>query len=102
MTELTMVYIYFGLVAYAIGYLLVSFTVGTIFGNWAWKQVGEFWEYTYSEGLKAYFPNYWDWMRASKIRYSILYIGLWPIMIPLQTVIDVKAIRRVMFRGYHF
>ena len=87
---------------YFMAYAAVGFAATTIWEDWAWEQVGQFWEYTLNEGLKAYYPGVWYFVRYYHVLYSVLYVVLWPVMMPWQMAINTKAIRRVMFRGYHF
>lgn len=95
-------WIFAGIVGYFMVYMVVGFTATMIFEEWAWNKVGEFWEYALNEGLKAYYPGCWYFVRYSHVLYSVLYVVLWPVMVPWQLAINTKAIRRVMFRGYHF
>lgn len=95
-------YTIIGILVYFVVYIMVGILTTGLWAMWARKKVGEFWEYTLSEGLRVYYPDFWCFIRFHNILYSVVYVGLWPIMIPLQTVTDTKVIRRVMFRGYHF
>lgn len=101
MTE-QMAYTIIGVIWYFAAYELVGMMTTGLWELWAWKKVGEFWEYTLNEGLRAYYPGFWYFIRWHNFLYSVLYAGLWPVTIPWQVVRNTKAIRRMMFRGYHF
>lgn len=101
MTE-QMAYTIIGIIGYFVAYVLVGFITTDMWKLWARKQVGEFWEYALQEGYRAYHPKTWYYVRYHNFLYSVLYIGLWPVMLPWQTVTNTKVIRRVMSRGYYF
>lgn len=101
MTEQT-IYMIIGILGYFVAYGLTGLLTTGLWEMWAWKQVGEFWEYTLNEGLRAYYPGFWYFIRWHNILYSALYMAFWPIVIPWQVTTNTKAMRKVMHRGYHF
>ena len=102
MVELTIAYAGLGIIGYFMAYMVISCIAVTIWKNWAWKEAGYFWEYSLNEGLKMYYPGFWQIIRYQNFLYSALYIIAWPLMVPGQMIINTKALRRVMSREYYW
>lgn len=101
MTEKTF-YVIVGVFVYFVAYLVAGCGLTAIWKNWAWRIAGEFWEYSLNKGLKMYYPEIWWFARYRHLLYSVLYITLWPIMVPGQIMINSKVLRRMMSRDYWY
>ena len=97
-----MVYLYMGLLAYGIAYLTAGCGSTGIWKHWALHKAGEFWEYSLDQGIKRYYPGVWYFVRYHNILYSMLYYGLWPVMIPIQMVVMTRALKKVTRVGYYY
>lgn len=101
MTE-QMVYAVLGIIGYFMAYLAIGCGTVAIWKNWAWRNIGEFWEYSLYKGLQLYYPGFWSFIRYQNFLYSALYIAAWPVMVPVQIIINTKVLRRVMCREYWY
>lgn len=101
MTE-SIFYVYFGIVGYLTAYFVVGVIATGMWERQVYKKYGEFWEYSLSEGLKLYHPGFWYFVRYRNFLYTVLYVGLWPIMVPWQIRTNTITLRRVMSREYYY
>ena len=102
MTNEQTAYLIIGLMVYGFAYLTVGCGATGIWKHWALRKAGEFWEYSLNYGIGRYYSGLWYTMRYHNVLYSVFYIGLWPVAIPLQLVFMTKALKRMIMNGYHY
>ncbi len=98
----TMAWVYIGVVAYAVAYLVVGCGLTGLWKMWATHKVGIFWDYSINEGLKLYYPEIWYFVYGYPKIYSVTYVILWPIMVPLQLVLMTRVLNRLASGRYYY
>ena len=101
MTEQT-AYVILGIIGYFLVYIIVACSTAIIWKTWAWRRFGEFWEYILGKGIKMYYPGIFNFMYEHNFLYSIVYIAFWPIVVPVQTVMNTKVMKKVMSKEYWY
>ena len=101
MTEI-MAYTIMGLMVYAVAYLVIGCSITAIWKMWANNKVGIFWQYSIDRGLKMYYPGMHYFVKEYNVLYSIIYVLLWPVMVPAQTIMMTKVINRLTSRRCWF
>ena len=87
---------------YLMGYLIFGMITNDIWQRWAWGKVGQFWDYGLRKGMKIYYPTVWCFVQECNLAYSILRVAFWPVTIPVQLVLQTKAINRLSARKYYY
>lgn len=98
----TMVWIYWGIVAYLAMYLGFGCGATWIWKQWAMNKVGVFWKYTIDKGLSVYYPGYFSFASNYHWLYSVVYVALWPIMVPTQLTMMTKVLNKLTSREYWY
>lgn len=97
-----LIYTFIGMVGYFVAYLVIGCGMTAIWKAWAHGKAGVFWEYSMNEGLRIYYPGVWWFVRECHKLYTVIYILLWPIMVPGQLIMMTKVMRRLMYRRYWY
>lgn len=97
----TMAYAVCGIFLYAAGYLSVGLISEKLWEIWAWKRVGQFWEYGVKKGYAVYYPGLVWFLRWHNRAYTVIRCLFWPVAIPVQMVLRTKVLTRLSEQKYY-
>lgn len=94
----TVIYVGCGLFFYFAAFLVVGGIGSLIFGNWAIKKVGTFFEYSIAQGMQLYYPDMYYNLTKGGWLYKAAFIVLWPVMLTRYFVVSAKSLVRLSKR----
>ena len=100
--EEKVVYCVVGIVLYFTAYLAVARGIIFLWKIWATHKVGAFWEYGVKKGMEQYHPELWDFIVWHRWTYNVVYVGFWPITVPVQLVMTTKVLNRIASKRYYY
>lgn len=97
----TMAYVMVGVFWYMAGYMAVGLVSEKLWEFWAWKRVGQFWEYGVKRGYTTYYPGLCEFLRWHNRAYTVLRWLFWPVVIPAGLVLRTKTLKRMSEQRYY-
>lgn len=97
----TTAYVICGLCLYAAGYLSVGLVSEKLWEVWAWRRVGQFWEYGIKKAYITYYPGLCWFLRWHNKAYTVIRCLLWPVVIPVQLALRTRVLVRLSEQRYY-